>query len=267
MDHFPLLLTFFIVLVTVSVEGKCGCRRSIFDYFRFKRDLPTASDGSVTIGDMILTGRAKEYFFANVSSVKKFRAASTYGPHKWPENRLRYHIGRDMAPFGYFIRQALIEFQTQLGNCVVFEELTTPSGDYVHVINGGDGKCYSHIGRSGGRQDLSLGLGCTNSAGTIQHEFMHALGFYHEQSRPDRDEYIFIDLDQTEEEYCSNYMKCNACVTVTPYNLKSIMQYPSHGFGCNGVPTIFTLTHALIPYNHYLQDTDIENVKWLYGCR
>ena len=56
------------------------------------------------------------------------------------------------------------------------------------------------VGRIGGKQDLSLGKGCTNVDSTIQHEFMHALGFYHEQSRPDRDNHIFIDFDRTEED-------------------------------------------------------------------
>ena len=51
--------------------------------------------------------------------------------------------------------------------------------------------CFSAIGRQGGQQRISVGEGCEYK-GTVMHEMMHALGFFHEQSRTDRDNYIMV---------------------------------------------------------------------------
>ncbi|TMS20539.1 Meprin A subunit beta [Larimichthys crocea] len=45
-----------------------------------------------------------------------------------------------------------------------------------------------------GKQQLSIGKKC-DSLGTVEHEFLHALGFWHEQSRADRDDYVTIMQD------------------------------------------------------------------------
>lgn len=55
-------------------------------------------------------------------------------------------------------------------------------------------RCWSYIGRVYWRkegQELSLGERC-NSKRIVMHELMHAIGFWHEQSRPDRDEHVEI---------------------------------------------------------------------------
>lgn len=54
--------------------------------------------------------------------------------------------------------------------------------------------CFSPVGRqyaSPGAQELSIGIGC-NHKGIIMHELLHALGFWHEQSRSDRDDFLEV---------------------------------------------------------------------------
>lgn len=53
-------------------------------------------------------------------------------------------------------------------------------------------RCYSLIGRDGGQQQLSLGVGCYRK-GIAIHEVMHLLGFFHEQSRLDRDDHVTVN--------------------------------------------------------------------------
>uniref|UniRef100_A0A8C0YE07 Metalloendopeptidase n=1 Tax=Cyprinus carpio carpio TaxID=630221 RepID=A0A8C0YE07_CYPCA len=53
--------------------------------------------------------------------------------------------------------------------------------------------CFSSLGRTGGKQVVSLyRQGCVYH-GIAQHELLHALGFYHEQTRSDRDQYVRIN--------------------------------------------------------------------------
>jgi len=92
------------------------------------------------------------------------------------------------------VRKNLQTLQSQV--CINFEETTDEA---AHKAEGlvkfiKSTGCWSGVGWSSGIAKISIAKDCT-SDGTIQHEVMHTLGFHHEQSRPDRDNYVVIHYD------------------------------------------------------------------------
>ena len=52
--------------------------------------------------------------------------------------------------------------------------------------------CWGHVGMGRGKSQISVGNGCEYRH-VMTHEIGHALGFFHEQSRTDRDDYVKIE--------------------------------------------------------------------------
>merc|ERR1712080_781224 len=115
--------------------------------------------------------------------------------------------------------------------------------DYVYIYRGIG--CHSAVGRSGnGRQDLSLGNNCVH-LGVVVHEMMHAVGFWHEQSRPDRDKYVKIYLGNVQRGMEFNFDKKRWSEVVVKrlgkYDYASVMHYPRDAFSRTGAATIVPL--------------------------
>ena len=80
-----------------------------------------------------------------------------------------------------------------------------------------------------GPQGLSLGATCFSSPGTVVHELGHAIGFLHEHSRPDRDDYIRINYENIlpghDHTQFDSYNFTGISTQGLPYDYNSIMHY------------------------------------------
>jgi len=153
-------------------------------------------------------------------------------------------------------------------NCVTILPRNNEA-NYIRVENYSG--CSSYVGRVGGSQRLSLVPGCVIRHGTIMHEFLHAYGFYHEQSRYDRDDFVEINWANIQPGTEGNFNKYTPQQIThlgTPYDYGSAMHYGAYGFAIDpNVPTIITKDpNAVIGQRETLSRWDIERVQILYGC-
>ncbi|XP_074133517.1 meprin A subunit beta-like isoform X2 [Sminthopsis crassicaudata] len=142
--------------------------------------------------------------------------------------------------------------------------------EYISLYKG-EG-CFSAIGNNHvGKQLLSIGSKC-DRIGSIQHEFLHALGFVHEQSRSDRDDYITVMKDRIlpgkdANFFCFNDMQIDTLNV--PYDYISLTHYSKQAFQKSTEPTILPKEPKfldMIGQRIDLSDYDIEKLSRLYNC-
>ncbi|XP_037719339.1 zinc metalloproteinase nas-13-like isoform X2 [Drosophila subpulchrella] len=127
--------------------------------------------------------------------------------------------------------------------CVRFK-LRTTEEDYI-VIGSENSGCWSAVGRLGGRQELNLqSPNCLRMIGTSIHELMHALGFFHEQNRHERDSYVRVISDNVKPGKIKNFRKYSSNQESgfgVEYDYGSVMHYSTTSFTRNGQPTMEAL--------------------------
>ncbi|OWA50507.1 putative Embryonic protein UVS.2 [Hypsibius exemplaris] len=156
--------------------------------------------------------------------------------------------------------------------CVRFVPLTTEK-DYIIIAS--SRTCSSYVGRHGGGQGVVISIGqCTDRPGIVQHELMHALGFYHEQSRLDRDDYVEINMANIREgdDQAQFQTYRNTTAFGEPYDFGSVLHYGMFDFAIN--PAVWTIRPLhkysdktkLIGQRDALSDIDIAKINLMYKC-
>ncbi|KAF4088835.1 hypothetical protein AMELA_G00059190 [Ameiurus melas] len=159
--------------------------------------------------------------------------------------------------------------QYRLKTCIDYKPWSGEK-NYISVFKGSG--CFSSVGNQRkGKQTLSIGAGCDRIA-TIEHEFLHALGFWHEQSRADRDDYVTIMWDRIQAGREHNFNKYDDTTSSSlnvPYDYGSMMHYSKTAFQNGTEPTIVTKIPAfsdVIGQRMEFSDSDLLKLNRLYNC-
>jgi len=196
---------------------------------------------ALRFGDIVLSKEQEE-------KARQGMRFDKYPEYKWPNNQIPYEIrSKDYNTDQVgIIENAIADWNKQIKNLKIVKRSTRrPQKDYVYVFSG-DG-CYSAMGKEGDQQGLSLESdGCVDRA-TVQHEFMHAAGFTHEQNRSDRDKYIKMLWDNIPKKWRDQYDKVSSeeYGNQGPYDYYSVMHYTVDAPDTDGDPAFEVLQSGI----------------------
>uniref|UniRef100_A0A4W5KZD0 Meprin A subunit n=1 Tax=Hucho hucho TaxID=62062 RepID=A0A4W5KZD0_9TELE len=187
--------------------------------------------------------------------------------YRWPKT-VPYYFEDDLEINAKGVILKAFE-QYRLKTCIDFNPWEGEQ-NYISIFKGSG--CFSSVGnRHVGKQRLSIGTNCDRIA-TIEHEFLHALGFWHEQSRADRDDYVTIMWDRISEGKEHNFNTYNDTTSSSlgvPYDYGSMMHYSKTAFRNGTEPTIVTKIPAfadVIGQRMEFSDNDLLKLRRLYNC-
>ncbi|KAL2084260.1 hypothetical protein ACEWY4_019778 [Coilia grayii] len=206
-------------------------------------------------------------FYGRGQAKSNLRSSTLDENRRWPTS-VPYLLDSSLGVHAKgIILQAFEQFR--LKTCIDFSPRINE--DYFIDIQKQSG-CYSYVGKvfSGG-QTVSIGLGCA-FVDIVEHELLHALGFYHEQSRYDRDDHVTIVWNNIIEGYANNFNKVSeeySSLLNTSYDYTSVMHYDGYAFTNGNGSTILTKNpefQDVIGKSVEMSSTDALELNRLYHC-
>lgn len=151
----------------------------------------------------------------------------------WQDLKIPFEIPGSIFPNGSETRQNILDAIKHINDKTEVQLFDRKGrsdiSDYIEFrlsdnLNpqGQPNSCNSPVGKQGGRQVLRCDA---TNVGTLIHELGHAIGLRHEHQRPDRDDFVTIDLKKAPTGLSlSNYDKRDDLMFGS-YDFKSVMHY------------------------------------------
>lgn len=211
---------------------------------------------------------------ATASHHRATRAATAKKERIWDFGVIPYEIdGNFSGLHKALFKQAMRHWENY--TCIKFVERNPIDHPNYIVFTERQCGCCSFVGKRGnGPQAISIGKNC-DKFGIVVHELGHVVGFWHEHTRPDRENHVVIEKNNimVGQEYNFNKLTEDEVNSLgLPYDYDSIMHYARNTFSKGTyLDTIFPIEipsrkRPEIGQRLRLSEGDIAQANLLYKC-
>ncbi|NQZ19746.1 MAG: hypothetical protein HRT44_10885 [Bdellovibrionales bacterium] len=231
--------------------------------------VPFDEEGNRFVTQIVQVGKLLTYhgdlLIGNAKELPKIKAKGFLKmppPKKWPEGKIPYVIDENLSNYDKVLEA--IDYVHNFTNVRFIPREEQPN--FVRFTYG-EQDCYSYVGMTGIEQEIFLSPRC--DVREIIHEITHTMGFFHEQNREDRDDFIEVLWDNIDEVNHTQFKKIPndfLGITQRDFDIESIMMYSSFTFAVSSnEPAMLTQGGDIIPQNSSLfSDEDIERINLAY---
>jgi hypothetical protein len=265
-------LTTSHVAASPAVEIRTALWRGVPIRYVMKNGLPVYQ-GDIILDHLVFgqdaPGHPATTGVAAVASEAPRSLGAIYPFTLWPAVGGVYQIPYVITNGTANLNTAIAEYNTTFRGLIQWVPRTTET-NYVDIDQeptdpGSEG--LSYIGLAGiGAQQLTCGTTCAIS--TLLHEMGHTTGLWHEQSRPDRDTYVTLNVSHIQAAaFINDDIALDNSWIYGPYDYASIMQYSAFSLTADGSQTIQSKPPGIHLSNpNFYTTPDIDGIRRLYSA-
>jgi len=186
---------------------------------------------------------------------------------RWPDGIVPYAYHPSLSAIQQAnVEEALARLNSRTRISLVPADSAEAAGYDDYVLFEPSNGCASYVGRQLTENAQSLWVADSCSVGSIVHEIAHAIGLFHEHTRPDRDNKVTIAWDEIIENKAFNFeIYDDGAESWGQYDYGSIMHYGEYFFSRSGERTIIAPANTDIGQRVELSATDIETIDRMYA--